>query len=139
MEDLNKYMNNVSTISSLRERVQSYVDLKEEYLKKDKLSIISSVDMEDNKKLTDKYKEAVDRNDEAIDLIIDIKNELFKMKLLKESLDRNTSVGLNQSKVIDNLTHILNDILNILNDERSKLDRVVRYYEKSFSYYNSNY
>lgn len=139
MEDLNKYMNNVSTISSLRERVQSYVDLKEEYLKKDKLSIISSVDMEDNKKLTDKYKEAVDRNDEAIDLIIDIKNELFKMKLLKESLDRNTSVGLNQSKVIDNLTHILNDILNILNDERSKLDRIVRYYEKSFSYYNSNY
>lgn len=139
MEDLNKYMNNVSTISSLRERVQSYVDLKEEYLKKDKLSIISSVDMEDNKKLTDKYKEAIDRNDEAIDLIIDIKNELFKMKLLKESLDRNTSVGLNQSKVIDNLTHILNDILNILNDERSKLDRIVRYYEKSFSYYNSNY
>lgn len=139
MEDLNKYMNNVSTISSLRERVQSYVDLKEEYLKKNKLSIISSVDMEDNKKLTDKYKEAVDRNDEAIDLIIDIKNELFKMKLLKESLDRNTSVGLNQSKVIDNLTHILNDILNILNDERSKLDRIVRYYEKSFSYYNSNY
>ena len=139
MEDLNKYMNNVSTISSLRERVQSYVDLKEEYLKKDKLSIISSIDMEDNKKLTDKYKEAVDRNDEAIDLIIDIKNELFKMKLLKESLDRNTSVGLNQSKVIDNLTHILNDILNILNDERSKLDRIVRYYEKSFSYYNSNY
>ena len=139
MEDLNKYMNNVSTISSLRERVQSYVDLKEEYLKKDKLSIISSVDMEDNKKLTDKYKEAVDRNDEAIDLIIDIKTELFKMKLLKESLDRNTSVGLNQSKVIDNLTHILNDILNILNDERSKLDRIVRYYEKSFSYYNSNY
>ena len=139
MEDLNKYMNNVSTISSLRERVQSYVDLKEEYLKKDKLSIISSVDMEDNKKLTDKYKEAVDRNDEAIDLIIDIKNELFKMKLLKESLDRNTSVGLNQSKVIDNLTHILNDILNILNDERSKLDRIVRYYEKSFSYYDSNY
>ena len=79
MEDLNKYMNNVSTISSLRERVQSYVDLKEEYLKKDKLSIISSVDMEDNKKLTDKYKEAVDRNDEAIDLIIDIKNELQEL------------------------------------------------------------
>lgn len=139
MEDLNKYMNNVSTISSLRERVQSYVDKKENYLNQDKLKILSSVEMEDNKKVTDSYKAAVDRNDDAIDFILDVKNEIFKMKLVKESLDKNTQVGLNQTKVIDNLINILNDILGIMYEERSKLDRIVRYYEKTFSYYNSNY
>lgn len=139
MEDLNKYMNNASTISSLRERVQSYVNKKEDYLNQDKLKILTSVEMEDNKKVTDAYKASVDRNDEAIDFILDIKNEIFKMKLIRESLDRNSQVGMSQIRVIDNLVNILNDILNMMYDERSKLDRIVRYYEKTFSYYNSNY
>ena len=58
------------------------------------------------------------------------------MKLVKESIDRNTQVGLNQLKVIDSFINILNDILNIMYDEKSKLDRIVRYYEKTFNYYN---
>ena len=137
MDDLNRYMNNVSTISSLRERVQNLVNLKEEYLSLDKVVILSAVEMEDSKRVTDEYKNSIDRNDTLLDLIIAIKNEIFKITLIKESLDRNTQAGLSQIKIVDNLINILRDILDILNDERSKLDRVVRYYEKSFSYYNS--
>ena len=136
MDDLNKYMNNVSTISALREKTQLLIDTKEAYLKQEPLKILSAIELEDNRKMTDSYKEAVDRNNMLIDLVMEIKNEIFKMKLVKESIDRNTQVGLNQLKVIDSFINILNDILNIMYDEKSKLDRVVRYYEKTFNYYN---
>lgn len=136
MDDLNKYMNNVSTISALREKTQLLVDTKEAYLKQEPLKILSAIELEDNRKMTDSYKEAVDRNNMLIDFIMEIKNEIFKMKLVKESIDRNTQVGLNQLKVIDSFINILNDILNIMYDEKSKLDRIVRYYEKTFNYYN---
>ena len=136
MDDLNKYMNNVSTISALREKIQVLVDAKETYLKQEPLKILSAVELEDNKKMTDSYKEAVDRNNMLMDFVMEIKNEIFKMKLIKESIDRNTQVGLNQLKVIDSFINILNDILNIMYDEKSKLDRIVRYYEKTFNYYN---
>lgn len=136
MDDLNKYMNNVSTISALREKTQLLIDTKEAYLKQEPLKILSAVELEDNKKMTDSYKDAVDRNNMLIDFVMEIKNEIFKMKLVKESIDRNTQVGLNQLKVIDSFINILNDILNIMYDEKSKLDRIVRYYEKTFNYYN---
>ena len=136
MDDLNKYMNNVSTISALREKTQLLIDTKEAYLKQGPLKILSAIELEDNRKMTDSYKEAVDRNNMLIDLVMEIKNEIFKMKLVKESIDRNTQVGLNQLKVIDSFINILNDILNIMYDEKSKLDRIVRYYEKTFNYYN---
>lgn len=136
MDDLNKYMNNVSTISALREKIQVLVDTKETYLKQEPLKILSAVELEDNKKMTDSYKDAVDRNNMLMDFVMEIKNEIFKMKLIKESIDRNTQVGLNQLKVIDSFINILNDILNIMYDEKSKLDRIVRYYEKTFNYYN---
>ena len=136
MDDLNKYMNNVSTISALREKTQLLIDTKEAYLKQEPLKILSAIELEDNKKMTDSYKEAVGRNNMLIDFVMEIKNEIFKMKLVKESIDRNTQVGLNQLKVIDSFINILNDILNIMYDEKSKLDRIVRYYEKTFNYYN---
>lgn len=136
MDDLNKYMNNVSTISALREKTQLLIDTKEAYLKQEPLKILSAIELEDNRKMTDSYKEAVDRNNMLIDFVMEIKNEIFKMKLVKESIDRNTQVGLNQLKVIDSFINILNDILNIMYDEKSKLDRIVRYYEKTFNYYN---
>ena len=136
MDDLNKYMNNVSTISALREKTQLLIDTKEAYLKQEPLKILSAIELEDNKKMTDSYKEAVDRNNMLVDFVMEIKNEIFKMKLVKESIDRNTQVGLNQLRVIDSFINILNDILNIMYDEKSKLDRIVRYYEKTFNYYN---
>ena len=80
MDDLNKYMNNVSTISALREKIQVLVDTKETYLKQEPLKILSAVELEDNKKMTDSYKEAVDRNNMLMDFVMEIKNEIFKMK-----------------------------------------------------------
>ena len=62
MDDLNKYMNNVSTISALREKTQLLIDTKEAYLKQEPLKILSAIELEDNRKMTDSYKEAVDRN-----------------------------------------------------------------------------
>lgn len=137
MDNLNKYMDNVSTLSSLRDRVQYYVNLKEDYLKKEKLVILSSIDLEDVKKVADRYKSAVDRNNDLYDLLIDIKNEIFKMRLIKESLDKNTAIGISQIKSIDNLINILNEIISILTEEKSKLDRIVRFYEKESNYYNN--
>lgn len=136
MEDLNKYMSNVSTISTIRETVQEFINRKEEYLQLDKLNILSAVEQEDSKKNINAYKSSIDRFDTLMDFIMDIKNEIFKIKLVKESLDKNTQVGLNQSKVLENLLNILRDILDILNDERAKLDRVVRFYERTSNTYN---
>lgn len=136
MEDLNKYMSNVSTISSIRETVQSYINKKEEYLKLESLEILSALDIEDSKKVVNAYKSSIDRNSELLDFVMDIKNEIFKIKLVKESLDKNTQVGINQSKVLDNLINILKDILDILSEERSKLDRIVRFYERTSNSYN---
>ena len=136
MEDLNKYMSNVSTISTIRETVQEFINRKEEYLQLDKLNILSAVEQEDSRKAVNAYKSSIDRFDTLMDFIMDIKNEIFKIKLVKESLDKNTQVGLNQSKVLENLLNILRDILDILNDERAKLDRVVRFYERTSNTYN---
>ena len=93
--------------------------------------------MDDTNAVSLAYKAAVDRNNMAIDFIIDTKNEIFKIKLMKDALDRNTQLGLKQAKVLDNLISLLNDILNMFYDERSKLDRIVRFYEKSFTYYSN--
>ena len=136
MEDLNKYMSNVSTISTIRETVQEFINRKEEYLQLDKLNILSAVEQEDSRKAVNAYKSSIDRFDTLMDFIMDIKNEIFKIKLVKESLDKNTQVGLNQSKVLENLLNILRDILDILNDERAKLDRLVRFYERTSNTYN---
>lgn len=136
MEDLNKYMNNLSTLSSIKERVQLCVDKKEEFLKRKKNRVLSVIDEEDHKKLANCYQEAVNENSEVIDLILEFKNEIFKIKLIKESIDRNTQIGINQIKVIDNLINMLNDMVNMMYEEKSKYDRIVRYYEKTFSYFN---
>lgn len=136
MEDLNKYMEKpVSSLTAIRAMVQSNVDRKEEYLKLEPLVILTAIELEDNKKMTNAYHDVIERNDEALNFIIDVKNDIFKIKIIREQIDRNTQVGIQQIKQIDYYINMLNDILNMLNDERSKLDRVVRYYEKTFSYF----
>mgnify|MGYP003299814663 CR=1 FL=1 len=136
MEDLNKYMEKpVSSLTAIRAMVQSNVDRKEEYLKLEPLVILTAIELEDNKKMTNAYHDVIERNDEALNFIIDVKNDIFKIKIIREQIDRNTQIGIQQIKQIDYYINMLNDILNMLNDERSKLDRVVRYYEKTFSYF----
>ena len=136
MEDLNKYMEkSTSSLSTIRSMVQEITDRKESYLSLDKVKILTATELEDNKNMTNVYHDVIERNDAVIDFIIDIKNTIFKIKLIKDQVDRNSQVGLQQIKQIDYFLSLLSSIHDIMSDERSKMDRVVRYYEKKFSYF----
>ena len=136
MEDLNKYMEkSTSSLSTIRSMVQEITDRKESYLSLDKVKILTATELEDNKNITNVYHDVIERNDAVIDFIIDIKNTIFKIKLIKDQVDRNSQVGLQQIKQIDYFLSLLSSIHDIMSDERSKMDRVVRYYEKTFSYF----
>ena len=136
MEDLNKYMEkSTSSLSTIRSMVQEITDRKESYLSLDKVKILAATELEDNKNMTNVYHDVIERNDAVIDFIIDIKNTIFKIKLIKDQVDRNSQVGLQQIKQIDYFLSLLSSIHDIMSDERSKMDRVVRYYEKTFSYF----
>lgn len=136
MEDLNKYMEkSTSSLSTIRSMVQEITDRKESYLSLDKVKILTATELEDNKNMTNVYHDVIERNDAIIDFIIDIKNTIFKIKLIKDQVDRNSQVGLQQIKQIDYFLSLLSSIHDIMSDERSKMDRVVRYYEKTFSYF----
>lgn len=136
MEDLNKYMSKpVTSISSIRSMAQQIIDRKEQYLSLDKVKILTASELEDNKKMTNVYHDVIERNDYVIDFIIDIKDSIFKIKLAKDKLDKNTDLGLQQAKQLDYFISLLLQVQDIMTDERSKMDRVVRYYEKTFSYY----
>ena len=136
MEDLNKYMEkSTSSLSTIRSMVQEITDRKENYLSLDKVKILTATELEDNKNMTNVYHDVIERNDAVIDFIIDIKNTIFKIKLIKDQVDRNSQVGLQQIKQIDYFLSLLSSIHDIMSDERSKMDRVVRYYEKTFSYF----
>lgn len=136
MEDLNKYMEkSTSSLSTIRSMVQEITDRKESYLSLDKVKVLTATELEDNKNMTNVYHDVIERNDAVIDFIIDIKNTIFKIKLIKDQVDRNSQVGLQQIKQIDYFLSLLSSIHDIMSDERSKMDRVVRYYEKTFSYF----
>jgi len=136
MEDLNKYMDKPQdSLSKIRSMVQEITNKKEDYLNLDKVKILTVVELEDNKVMTNVYHDVIERNDLVIDFILDIKNTIFKIKLLKDQLDRNTELGIQQNRQLDYFISILQQIQDMMNDERSKMDRVVRYYEKTFSYY----
>ena len=136
MEDLNKYMEkSTSSLSTIRSMVQEITDRKENYLSLDKVKILTATELEDNKNMTNVYHDVIERNDAVIDFIIVIKNTIFKIKLIKDQVDRNSQVGLQQIKQIDYFLSLLSSIHDIMSDERSKMDRVVRYYEKTFSYF----
>ena len=136
MEDLNKYMNkSTNSLSTIRSMVQEITDRKENYLSLDKVKILTAIELEDNKNIANVYHDVIERNDTVIDFIVDIKNTIFKIKLIKDQIDRNTEIGLNQVKQIEYFLSLLQSILDMMSDERSKMDRVVRFYEKTFSYF----
>lgn len=136
MEDLNKYMEKSSnSLSAVRSMVQEITDKKEKYFNSDKVRILTATELEDNRAIANVYHDVIERNDFVIDFIVDIKNTIFKIKLMKDQIDRNSQIGLQQVKQIDYFLSLLNQILDMMNDERSKMDRVVRYYEKTFSYF----
>lgn len=129
------------SISDIRGKVQIIINRKEDYLKTrdGDFESLSIIDFDDISKLSLIYHHFVVKNSVLMDLVIDIKNEIFKIRLIKEQLDKNTSVGISQNKVLDNLINLLNEANGIMLEEKQKLDRVVRFYEKSFTYYSNNY
>lgn len=136
MEDLNKYMGKqVSSLDKVRTMTQDIMNRKEEYLSLDKVRILTTTELEDNRMITTLYHDVIDRNNFVIDFIVDIKNTIFKIKLIRDQIDRNTQLGAGQIKQFDYFISLLQQIQDMMNDERSKMDRVVRYYEKTFSYY----
>ena len=136
MEDLNKYMDKqVNSLNTIRSMVQEITDKKEEYLKLEGVRMLTATEMEDNKAMTNVYHDVIGRNNLIIDFILDIKNTIFKIKLIRDSIERNNQLGQNQTKQYDYFISLLQSILDMMSDERSKMDRVVRYYEKTFSYY----
>lgn len=136
MEDLNKYIEKPrDSLSIIRNETQNIIDKKEEYLHLDEVKMLTTTELEDNKIMTNTYQEIVSRNNLIIDFIIDIKNEIFRIKLMKDKIDRNSELGRNQIVQLDYFISLLQQILDMMSDERNKLDRVVRYYEKTFSYY----
>lgn len=126
----------INSLDMIRAIVQRDNNKKEEILKGRNIKVLSVVDQEDIKKMKTAYKEAVDRNSDIIDFIVDIKNDILKIKLVKDKLDRTLSVYMQQAKAIDDYIKILTDILGIMRDEKDKLYRVVQYYEKVYSNYN---
>lgn len=136
MEDLNKYMEKqTNSLSTVRSMVQEIIDKKEEYLNLDKVRILTATELEDNKIMTNVYHDVIERNDMVIDFIVDIKNTIFKIRLMKDQIDRNNQIGIQQIKQLDYFVSLLSNIQDMMSDERSKMDRVVRYYERTFSYY----
>ena len=133
MEDLNKYMNKpTNTLSTIRAMVQDITNKKESYFELEKVKILSSTELEDNKNMTNAYHDVIERNDFIIDFIVDTKNTIFKIKLMKDQIDKNSQIGLQQIKQFDYYISLLQQILDMMSDE---MDRVVRYYEKTYSYY----
>lgn len=137
MEDLNKYMDKpISTLDKVRSKTQEIINRKEDYLQNRRnIKVLNALESSDKDKLTEAYKSSIDSNNEVIDIIVDSKNLIFQFKMIKQSLDMNTSLGIQQSKQVDYFINLLYDLISMMSDERSRLDRIVRYNEKTFSYY----
>lgn len=136
MENNTEQSKEISSLAAIRAMVQKDNDCKEEILKSRGVPILAAQDLGDTTKMTNTYKAAVERNAVALDFIMDVKNDILKIKLVRDRLDRTTSLYLQQAQQLDNYVKILNDILSIMKDEVSKMDRIVRFYEKNYSSYN---
>ena len=115
--------------------VQRDIDIKEELLKGRGVAVLSAHELDDTRKMTDTYKSAIDRNNEVVDFIMDVKNDILKVRLVKDRLDKTTSLYLQQSQQIDWYIKTLNEILNIIKEEKEKMDRIIRFYERNYNSY----
>ena len=129
----NKEINSLATVRAM---VQRDNDRKEEILKGRGVPILAAQDLEDTTKMTNTYKKAIERNAEVMDFVMDIKNDILKIKLVKARLDRSTALYVSQAQQFDDFIKILNSILSIMKDEVSKMDRIVRFYERNYSTYS---
>lgn len=136
MENSTEQSKEINSLATVRAIVQRDNDKKEEILKSRGVPILAAQDLGDTTKMTNTYKLAVERNSLAMDFMMDLKNDILKIKLVKDRLDRTTNLYLQQVQQFDSYIKILNDILSIMKDEVSKMDRIVRFYERNYNSYN---
>jgi glycerol kinase len=116
--------------------VQKDKDMLSEILKSREGKILSAQDLQDPKKMTDTYKLAVDRNSIAMDFMMDVKNDIFELKIALSKVDRSSDLGINVARQLEGFIKLLTDLLGIIKDEVSKMDRVVRFYERNYNTYS---
>ena len=127
----------VNALSYLRERTQKILDRKNEYIKGAVSDIIPIEDCNNPFKVSVAYREVVEQNNKLMDLLRDTKDEQLFLNIAKEKVDFSTQLGQQQLKQIEGLIKILVAISKILETEQTKMDRFVRFYEKTFNYYNT--
>lgn len=125
----------ISSLATIKAMVQRDIDIKEELLKGRGVAVLSAHELDDTRKMTNTYKSAIDRNNEVVDFIMDVKNDILKLRLVKDRLDKTTSLYLQQSQQIDWYIKTLNEILNIIKEEKEKMDRIIRFYERNYNSY----
>lgn len=125
-------------LSELRKRVNECLKEKEKLLKERGVPILAAHELEDMQKMTDTYKAAVERNAAVLDFIMDVKNEMLKIRLAKDRIDP-SSMGNDLYRIatqqIDGFLRTLKEVLDIVKEEKEKLDRVVRFYERNYNSY----
>ena len=136
----------VNTLSYLRERTQKILDRKSEYIKTAISTILPVEDCNNPFKVSVAYREVVEQNNKLMDLLRDTKdifilliakNKNQTMNIAKEKIDFSTQLGQQQLKQVEGLIKILTTISKVLEIEQAKMDRFVRFYEKTFNYYNT--
>ena len=127
----------VNTLSYLRERTQKILDRKNEYIKEAISNIIPIEDCNNPFKVSVAYREVIEQNNKLMDLLRDTRDEMLFLNIAKEKVDFSSQLGQQQLKQIEGLVKILTAISKILETEQNKMDRFVRFYEKTFNYYNA--
>lgn len=136
MENNTEQSKEINSLATIRAMVQKDNDCKEEILKSRGVPILAAQDLGDTTKMTNTYKAAIERNAVVLDFVMDVKNDILKIKLCRDRLDRSTALYLQQAQQFDSYIKILNEILSIMKDEVSKMDRIVRFYERNYNSYN---
>jgi hypothetical protein len=88
-------------------------------------------------KVSVEYKNVVDQNGLLHDLMRDIKDEQFFLGFVLERLDTTTQLGQQQYKQIEGLNKILKTLMGILEIEERKMDRLIRFYERTSNYFTT--
>ena len=69
---------------------------------------------------------------------MDVKNEMLKIRLAKDRIDP-SGMGNDLYRIatqqIDGFLRTLKEVLDIVKEEKEKLDRVVRFYERNYNSY----
>lgn len=134
MENINmEQFNDVAKQSNFGQEVSALIiEIKETVGKKEILNTPTWEESQDTKKLYTRYHNAVDKNSEIMDLIKRCQLEIGIIKQAIYSLDLNTRAGVKFKKQLEVMQNTLNAYLNSVDSYKQSLDRIVRFYEKTY-------